>query len=427
MISPRSPPCLNAIFFCQWLTVAIFSYGQCVNEFGSFCCCPKGFYSALAPTDPPSFGVCTDPRVDSKSSCTVDIDECKEQKSDCDNVRLCVNTYGSYCCCPSGFTANRSLHIPLKSRTCDLASPNSSCVDVDECKMGTDNCRFGQCLNIWGGFCCCPTGFLPNSTGMPLTNVSCEIGNGCYPIDYCSGPLRCEGRPCRKFYFLGDDPCGPCFEGYIPISDFVCILPLPSNSSSLDIPLVVGISGALTLILISASIIGVWWLRKSSLIKSLPLELQYHFSHQRIEQEASQWKTQNSFKFQEIYQNSNHWERFATLWNNYLDGSTVPVDKVYAIINQNLVSNFIGMRNVMKTRFEKNPKAFMSKRWKLNDPDHLRRKTYRHYNQIVDDLIWTSGDPVPIVPFVHGTSEQVAWQICDTGTLPSSSLQLFLP
>jgi hypothetical protein len=107
----------------------------CVNGMGSFACaCPSGFVG--------------DGR--GASGCT-DVDECAAGAS-C-GVGTCRNTLGAYeCGCPAGF-----------------AFDGATCVDVDECALGTDDCDDSPrawCFNGYPGFTCgCPGGYVGDGRG----------------------------------------------------------------------------------------------------------------------------------------------------------------------------------------------------------------------------------------------------------------------
>ena len=77
----------------------------------------------------------------------LDLDECSMTANLCQYH--CVNTAGSYkCICPNGFSLERG----------------RQCQDIDECRIGTHNCRNDDvCVNTRGGFRCyythCPEGY----------------------------------------------------------------------------------------------------------------------------------------------------------------------------------------------------------------------------------------------------------------------------
>ncbi|XP_033742072.1 fibrillin-2-like [Pecten maximus] len=96
-------------------------------------------------------------------NCT-DLDECEVYgKKICDNGR-CVNTVGSYVCeCDDGF-------LPVKDRT--------KCEDIDECKTQNGECE-DLCVNSIGSFNCdCQeTGFQIDSGGKNCTDIDECIDN----------------------------------------------------------------------------------------------------------------------------------------------------------------------------------------------------------------------------------------------------------
>ncbi|XP_019630752.1 PREDICTED: kielin/chordin-like protein isoform X25 [Branchiostoma belcheri] len=165
------------------------------------CVCPPGYLgpscSEEAPCEPPcengatcKAAVCFCPPGFLGPSCEFDIDECGgiglESVSLCDHN--CVNTVGSYyCTCEAGY---------------QLSNDSSSCVDIDECAVGTDECHpTANCTNTIGSFTC-----------------SCNIGHVgdgrvCLDIDECdSGTADCDpAATCTNT--AGSYSCD-CNDGY---------------------------------------------------------------------------------------------------------------------------------------------------------------------------------------------------------------------
>ncbi|KAK9968907.1 hypothetical protein ABG768_027129 [Culter alburnus] len=144
---------------------------RCMNTFGSYMCyCLNGYM--LMPD-----GSCANSRTCSLAHCQygceevqaevrclcpspglqlgsdgktcVDIDECATGKNQCPFNRQCINTFGSYYCkCQEGY---------------DLKYVNGKydCVDINECVSDTHKCsRHAECINTHGSFKCkCKQGF----------------------------------------------------------------------------------------------------------------------------------------------------------------------------------------------------------------------------------------------------------------------------
>ena len=117
--------------------------GSCKNTNGTFYCeCNPGFKASLP----------------DRRHC-LDVDECKERDNSMDTPicgpvgSKCQNIAGSFICyCPRGYT-----------KTVD----EKSCEDVDECSLKENICgEYGKCYNTHGGFRCeCMPGFILAPSG----------------------------------------------------------------------------------------------------------------------------------------------------------------------------------------------------------------------------------------------------------------------
>ena len=135
-------------------------------------------------------------RFNSRLNVCDDVDECTEGTHDCDDsLEICRNTIGNYICeelegvgaggeqCAEGF---KFFLI--------------SCIDIDECAEGLDDCVGSQvCVNNEGGFTCeapsykglisaCPKGYQLNDTSGLCEDINeCKRG-----LHDCMASQRCD-------------------------------------------------------------------------------------------------------------------------------------------------------------------------------------------------------------------------------------------
>ena len=103
----------------------------------------------------------------------VDINECIQDLSECDNNAQCTDTIGSYnCTCNSGyegsgFTCMSKLyiiHIRLIEMYIYCKCYAYSALDIDECAINAHNCdENANCTDTDGSFeCTCVSGYMGN-------------------------------------------------------------------------------------------------------------------------------------------------------------------------------------------------------------------------------------------------------------------------
>ena len=110
--------------------------------------------------------------LDSGFFLCLDIDECAENRDNCD--QLCTNTQGGYTCsCRSGYSlasngqdCNGQYKYPFweGKQACHFVL--TTFADINECTSNTDNCA-QTCSNTVGGFTCgCFSGYRRNNDGI---------------------------------------------------------------------------------------------------------------------------------------------------------------------------------------------------------------------------------------------------------------------
>ncbi|VBB27108.1 unnamed protein product [Acanthocheilonema viteae] len=136
-----------------------------------------------------------------KHSCE-DIDECVENRHNCDpSNSVCINTDGGYICeCSPGYEGVGGV-----------------CVDVNECERGIAGCNVAaRCENYLGSVGCkCPQGFVGNGIHCIATESFIKAGSGCN--DEWSRTCSDVNRTCH----IDDEDvpqCGSCIIGYQPLN-----------------------------------------------------------------------------------------------------------------------------------------------------------------------------------------------------------------
>ncbi|XP_059503813.1 hemicentin-1 isoform X2 [Stegostoma tigrinum] len=146
---------------------------RCLNAIGSFrCVCNQGYQL--------------------RGRRCLDINECRQNV--CQPDQQCKNTRGGFRCidlCPSGMTK----------------AENGSCVDINECRDGTHQCRYNQiCENTQGSYrCVCPRGYRSQGVGRPCIDIDeCErVPKPCaYQCINTPGSFKCLCPPGQ--HLLGD-------------------------------------------------------------------------------------------------------------------------------------------------------------------------------------------------------------------------------
>ena len=127
-------------------------------------------------------------KISNQTFVALDIDECKMNTDNCHEDAFCTNKIGSFnCTCNPGYQGN-----------------GTSCTDIDECTLDTHNCHDdATCKNTKGSFnCTCNNGFEGN-------------GTHCSDIDECKlGTDNCQDdATCINTHGGYNCTCNPGFGG----------------------------------------------------------------------------------------------------------------------------------------------------------------------------------------------------------------------
>ena len=141
---------------------------QCNNTVGSYqCSCNNGYRF-----------------ISGNLTHCENIDECKENTSNCHSNARCHDTSGSFICyCRSGFSGN-----------------GTYCDDLNECSIGSDNCHSNAtCSNNIGSYTCsCKSGFTGNGTYCEDFR-ECALGtHSCHPNATCANTLGAHICTCKS-------------------------------------------------------------------------------------------------------------------------------------------------------------------------------------------------------------------------------------
>ncbi len=210
--------CVNSVYngrkcFCDFGKQPVFDYNSAsviaclpINEcsIGTHNChstsqcvdLDTGFVCICATTSAfPSDAVCTCPsgflRSISNDSC-VNVNECSVGTHNCHINAACTDTSGSFTCsCPPGFLGDgTTCTCSIGYRVSGLGAA-SVCEIIDECSDGTHNCHVnGVCTNTPQSFTCsCPPGFLGDGTTCTCPTGYRPSGSGnasvCVNVNEC--------------------------------------------------------------------------------------------------------------------------------------------------------------------------------------------------------------------------------------------------
>jgi len=122
------------------------------------------------------------------------------------------------------------------------------------------------------------------------------------------------------------------------------------------------------------------------------------------------WTRTDNYYTQELIINSQEHTRVKNLFDNFLYGSTLKVQKITAVYNDNLVDAFVAGQT--DWLMDDNQKL---KQNSWEDNVELREWVLHQFNNRITSFSWNEGAKFPILPACHGTDLEKALKICNSG------------
>jgi len=95
--------------------------------------------------------------------------------------------------------------------------------------------------------------------------------------------------------------------------------------------------------------------------------------------------------------------------------NTYHISKIFAVKNNALENAFTFFHNALQEKFRTTPALFKKETWK-QPQNSLKEWTYGEFKKLCEQMRFEGNNSdVPIIPLFHGTSQEVAWKIIQTG------------
>jgi len=106
-----------------------------------------------------------------------------------------------------------------------------------------------------------------------------------------------------------------------------------------------------------------------------------------------------------------------------MGGGGIEIEEAFAVHNPGLLNTFATKHANVTAQVEKDPGSFMSTSWKeAKDKKGVRKWTREVYEKLVSNFRWNKDLMVWVIPTIHGTSEEIARNIIQTGFVALSKL-----
>ncbi|XP_076314540.1 uncharacterized protein LOC143226890 [Tachypleus tridentatus] len=134
---------------------------------------------------------------------------CRQGSSQCGPNSKCVEEGDNFrCVCEQGY---EYLYED------DVNGEKATCLDINECTSGRDNCHlYAECINLPGSFACrCLRGYSGNGVNCERTltcndlncdvNAECDLGPNDIPVCRCKAGFEGDGYVCQHVSGIGED------------------------------------------------------------------------------------------------------------------------------------------------------------------------------------------------------------------------------
>jgi len=202
-----------------------------------------------------------------------------------------------------------------------------------------------------------------------------------------------------------------------------------SESQSLIIPLIAGISVGLFLLLLVVIVVLYFFWRLKNRVDWSILPPEVVWGYKQYEKNSSEWDFRGSknsnYYYKEFAINSKEFLRVKDLVEK-MGGRDIVLTGIIAVYNPTLVLNFMGAVKIIRERLQSSSALFGRQEWRTTENQtemELRNRCYALFEQRKNIFPWNHGqDAVPILPMLHGTDLAIGEKIAETGFASLSSI-----
>eukprot|EP01126_Amoeba_proteus_P015888 TRINITY_DN17227_c0_g1_i1.p1 TRINITY_DN17227_c0_g1~~TRINITY_DN17227_c0_g1_i1.p1 ORF type:complete len:397 (+),score=77.99 TRINITY_DN17227_c0_g1_i1:548-1738(+) len=194
----------------------------------------------------------------------------------------------------------------------------------------------------------------------------------------------------------------------------------PNNAAS-PFPLIAGLTSGICFLGVLCLVMFHFYRKnkKEAAYLTLPPEVQSHIKQFYKEKIMWEKEGQPSFYKKMLSFTSHEGQKVQDLLLHYLSGEKTIIREMYAVVNPTLLKNFISTRTILEGRSKETDSSGTP--WRSFNKKE-KEIVWEIYSKLVHQYPWNKDSTVPIIPAVHGTDMNTAWQICSTGFAALSSL-----